>query len=91
MSTVVRSRRAAAIWLAMVDRRHVTRIARGENRGIELSNYNVVRLLKRIGTRARAELEELLEHRVYLRLWVKVRGHWRENEGILKRLGVWDG
>jgi GTP-binding protein Era len=45
-------------------------------------------LLKRVGTRVRPELEQLLGRRVYLRLWVKVRGDWRENERILRDLGV---
>jgi len=40
----------AAVWLVMVDRRHVTQVLRGENRGTEMSNYNVVRKLQRIGT-----------------------------------------
>jgi len=40
----------AAVWLVMVDRRHVTQVLRGENRGTEMRNYNVVRKLERIGT-----------------------------------------
>jgi len=41
---------AAAVWLVMVDRSHVTQVLSGENRGTEMNNYNVVRKLKRIGT-----------------------------------------
>jgi len=40
----------AAVWLVMVDRRHVTQVLRGENRGTEMRNFNVVRKLVRIGT-----------------------------------------
>jgi GTP-binding protein Era len=45
-------------------------------------------LLKRVGTRARAELERFLGRRVYLRLWVKVRADWRNDEGVLRELGL---
>lgn len=43
--------------------------------------------LKRIGTAARAELIELLDARVHLELWVKIREHWYDNERELQRLG----
>ncbi len=45
-------------------------------------------LLKRVGTAARRELEQLLDRRVYLSLWVRVREHWRDNERILRSLGL---
>jgi GTP-binding protein Era len=44
--------------------------------------------LKRVGSAARLELERFLERRVYLRLWVSVRAHWRDDERALKRLGL---
>ena len=44
-------------------------------------------MIKRIGRDARREIEELLETRVYLELWVKVRKKWRKNEQELRRLG----
>jgi GTP-binding protein Era len=44
-------------------------------------------LLKRVGTEARAELESFLERRIMLRLWVRVREHWRDDERTLQRLG----
>ena len=47
-------------------------------------------LLKRVGTEARRELEDMLEKRVYLRLWVKVRDGWSDNERLLHRLGYHD-
>ena len=40
----------AAVWLAVFDNKHETRIRRGENGGRTLSYYNVVRGMKRIGT-----------------------------------------
>ncbi len=40
--------------------------------------------LKRIGSYARADLEELLGCKVYLNLWVKVKENWRDSQrGIL--------
>jgi GTPase len=45
-------------------------------------------MVKEIGTRARPEIEALLGHPVFLELHVKVRPKWRQNEGILERLGI---
>lgn len=41
-----------------------------------------------IGTAARRELERELGARVYLDLQVRVRRHWRRDEGLLDRLGI---
>jgi len=43
--------------------------------------------LKRIGTEARVDIEELLDRPVFLRLFVKVRGDWRNKEGFLREYG----
>ena len=45
-------------------------------------------LLKQIGTEARADLENFLQARVMLRLWVKVREEWRDDRGALHELGI---
>lgn len=44
--------------------------------------------LKRVGTAARRTLNALLERRVHLRLWVKVRENWADNARALKDLGL---
>ena len=44
-------------------------------------------MLKRIGERARPEIEALLETRVFLRLWVKVQEGWRKDVAALRRFG----
>ncbi len=44
-------------------------------------------MLKRIGTAARAEIEDQLGAQVNLRLFVKVRRNWRDNEGFVKSFG----
>lgn len=40
-------------------------------------------MMKKIGTRARMEIEELLGAKVYLELFVKVRPGWRDNPSIV--------
>lgn len=45
------------------------------------------RMLKKIGTEARLELEKETGERVYLELFVKVERDWSRNETMLRRLG----
>ena len=44
-------------------------------------------MLKKIGTQARREIEALMDAQVNLKLWVKVRKEWRDNELYLKNYG----
>ena len=44
-------------------------------------------MLKKIGTNARFEIEKLLENRVNLKIWVKVRKEWRDSATMLKNFG----
>ena len=44
-------------------------------------------MLKRIGTAARAEIEDQMGARVNLKLFVKVRKNWRDNEMFIKSFG----
>ncbi|WP_238860491.1 MULTISPECIES: GTPase Era [unclassified Clostridium] len=43
--------------------------------------------LKRIGENSRYELERFLRSKVNLKIWVKVRKEWRDNQLLLKELG----
>lgn len=45
------------------------------------------RMLKKIGSEARLELESFLSKKVYLELWVKVYEKWRKNSYALRRFG----
>ncbi|MFZ7130737.1 MAG: GTPase Era [Eubacteriales bacterium] len=45
------------------------------------------KMLKKIGSYARKDIENLLACKVYLQLWVKIRPDWREKEFDLKDLG----
>lgn len=45
-------------------------------------------MLKKIGSEARAELEDFFEIKVNLKLWVKVKEGWRNKEALIKNFGL---
>ncbi len=47
-------------------------------------------MLKKIGTEARKDIEKLVEDQVNLKLFVKVRKDWRDNELLLRTFGYSD-
>ncbi|HKX57569.1 MAG TPA: KH domain-containing protein, partial [Xanthomonadales bacterium] len=44
-------------------------------------------VLKQVGTQARKELEKLFDEKVFLRLWVKVKDDWSDNERAMRQMG----
>ncbi len=44
-------------------------------------------MLKKIGSDARRDIEEMLESKVNLQLWVKVKKDWRDSDFLLKNFG----
>jgi GTP-binding protein Era len=44
-------------------------------------------VLKQVGTLARKELEKLFDEKVFLRLWVKVKNDWSDNERAMRQMG----
>ena len=42
---------------------------------------------RKIGSEAREEIEKLLESKVNLKLWVKVRKDWRDSDLLVKNYG----
>jgi GTP-binding protein Era len=44
-------------------------------------------LLKAVGSAARADMEGLLNAKIFLELWVKVKKNWRNDDQLLKELG----
>ena len=44
-------------------------------------------MLKKIGSNARYELERMLDSRVNLKLWVKVKKDWRDSDFMIKNFG----
>jgi GTP-binding protein Era len=66
---------SAVIWVDKPGHKPIVIGARGER-------------LKRVGSAARRELNEILGQRVHLELWVKVREDWADSAQALRQLGV---
>ena len=47
-------------------------------------------MLKEVGTKARVDIEELLDKKVFLNLYVKTMNKWRDKMSYLKELGFYD-
>ena len=58
---------------------------RDSHKGIVIGKQGA--MLKRIGTDARKEIEALLQIKVNLQLWVKVKKDWRDSDFLLKNYG----
>jgi len=46
--------------------------------------------MRKIGTEARIDMEKMLECKVMLKLWVKVKSGWADDERALRSLGYGD-
>jgi len=46
--------------------------------------------LKEVGRTARQEIEHLLDRKVFLELWVKVKEKWRQDEKLLREFGYYN-
>jgi GTP-binding protein Era len=60
-------------------------VERDSQKGIVIGQGG--RMLKRIGTTARHDIESMSERKVFLKLRVKVRKNWRNDEKTLQRFG----
>ena len=58
---------------------------RDSHKGIIIGKQGA--MLKKIGTQARREIEDMLECQVNLQLWVKVKKDWRDSDFLLKNFG----
>ena len=58
---------------------------RDSHKGIIIGRQG--QMLKKIGSAARYEIERLVENRVNLKLWVKVKKDWRDSDVLLKNFG----
>ncbi|WP_341327503.1 GTPase Era [Methylotuvimicrobium sp. KM2] len=47
-------------------------------------------MLKKIGSDARLDIEKLIDQKVYLQLWVKIKQGWSDNDRALRSLGFND-
>ena len=61
---------------------------RDSHKGIIIGKQGT--MLKKIGTLARKDMENLLDTKVNLKLWVKVKKDWRDSEFLLKNYGYKD-
>lgn len=58
---------------------------RDSHKGIIIGKQGA--MLKKIGTNARYEIEQMLEQKVNLKLWVKVKKDWRDSDFLIKNFG----
>ncbi|HJD29672.1 MAG TPA: GTPase Era [Candidatus Blautia avicola] len=58
---------------------------RDSHKGIIIGKQGA--MLKKIGSQARAEIEKMLEEKVNLKLWVKVKKDWRDRDFLIKNFG----
>ena len=58
------------------------------HKGIIIGKHGA--MLKQIGAQARVDIEELLDTRVFLQLWVKVKEDWRNNQYQMRNFGYED-
>lgn len=58
---------------------------RDSHKGIIIGKNGV--MLKKIGSMARRDIEDLLEKQANLQLWVKVKKDWRDSDFLLKNFG----
>ena len=65
--------------------RAVILVERESQKGIMIGKSGS--LLKEVGRMAREDMEKLLNSKVFLELWVKVRKDWRNDKNILKEFG----
>ncbi|PIE84457.1 MAG: GTPase Era [Bacteroidia bacterium] len=63
----------------------VVYVARDSQRGILIGRGG--RMIRRIGTEARRDLEVFLDKRVFLRLLVQTKERWRDDAGALRNFG----
>jgi GTPase len=67
----------AVIWVERLTQKNIVIGKEGE-------------MLKKVGTDARFDIENLIGRKVYLQLWVKVKKNWSDNERAMQSLGFND-
>ena len=58
---------------------------KASHKGIIIGKHG--EMLKKIGTMARGDIEKMLDKKVYLELWVKVKSDWRNSDFLIKNFG----
>jgi GTP-binding protein Era len=60
-------------------------VARDTQKGIIIGHQG--KMLKKVGTDARKDIERFFEKKIFLQLFVKVKKDWRDNKNLLKGFG----
>jgi GTP-binding protein Era len=63
-------------------------VERDSQKQITIGKNGIV--LKQVGSKARAVLEELFGEKIFLRLWVKVSRDWSDSDRLIERFGYTD-
>ncbi|QNO16577.1 GTPase Era [Alkalicella caledoniensis] len=63
-------------------------VERDSHKGIIIGKQG--KLLKEIGKRARIEIEDFFNNKVFLQVWVKVKKNWRDLPGAINEFGLND-
>ena len=63
----------------------VIHVARQSQKGIIIGHQG--KMLKKVGTEARIDMEAFLQKKVFLELYVKVKKDWRDNQNQLRNFG----
>lgn len=75
----------------MEEREEITKIfatiycEKASHKGIVIGKNG--EMLKKIGQKARADIEEMLDKKVYLELWVRIKNDWRNSDRMIKNFG----
>jgi len=69
----------------IVNIRALIHVTRESQKGIIIGHQG--KMLKKTGTEARKDIEEFIDRKVYLELYVKVSRDWRDKPGALKNFG----
>ena len=83
---------SAVVIESMKEEPDITRIhaviyvERDSQKGIVIGKGGA--MLKKIGTLARQDSEKLLGTKIFLQLWVKVKKGWREDDRMLRNVGI---
>ena len=59
---------------------------KASHKGIIIGKHG--EMLKKIGTMARGDIEKMLDKKVYLELWVKVKSDWRNSDFFNQEFSV---
>ncbi|MBO5060176.1 MAG: GTPase Era [Clostridia bacterium] len=75
----------------MEEREEITKIyatifcEKASHKGIVIGKNG--EMLKKIGQKARVDIEEMLDKKVYLELWVRIKNDWRNSDRMIKNFG----